>query len=138
VVGHAAGQAVDGHTVVESLHDLQRASRDVVARFGRDFDVLVTPTMTIEPPMAGTVLAEAHAHPEGPPAGALAMAAFTAAFNITGQPAVSLPLHWSDAGLPIGVQFVGGPWQESLLVRVASQLELALPWSERRAPLASP
>ena len=66
------------------------------------------------------------------------MAAFTATFNITGQPAVSLPMHWSDAGLPIGVQFVGGPWQESLLVRVASQLELAWPWSERRAPLASP
>jgi amidase len=137
-IGHAAGQAVDGLTVVESLHDLQRASRDVVARWGRDFDVLVTPTMTIEPPVAGTVLAEAHAHPEGPPAGALAMAAFTAAFNITGQPAVSLPMHWSDAGLPIGVQFVGGPWQESLLVRVASQLEQAWPWSERRAPLASP
>jgi amidase len=49
-----------------------------------------------------------------------AVAAFTAAFNITGQPAVSLPLHWSDTGLPIGVQFMGGPWQESLLVRVAS------------------
>jgi amidase len=137
-VGHAAGQAVDGLTVVESIHDLQRASRDVVARWGRDFDVLVTPTMTIEPPVAGTVLAEAHAHPDAPPSGALAMAAFTAIFNITGQPAVSLPLHWSDAGLPVGVQFVGGPWQESLLVRVASQLELASPWSERRAPLASP
>jgi amidase len=66
------------------------------------------------------------------------MAAFTAAFNITGQPAVSLPLHWSDAGLPVGVQFVGGPWQEALLVRVASQLEQASPWSERRPPLSSP
>jgi len=137
-VGHAAGQAIDGLTVVRALHDLQSASRKVVARWGRDFDVLVTPTMTIEPPVAGSVLAEAHAHPDGPPAAALAMAAFTAAFNITGQPAVSLPLHWSDAGLPVGVQFVGGPWQESLLVRVASQLEEASPWSERRPPLSSP
>ncbi len=137
-VGHAAGQAIDGLTVVAALHALQHESRAIVARWGRDFDVLVTPTMTIEPPVAGSVLAEAHAHPEGPPATALAMAAFTAAFNITGQPAVSLPLHWSDAGLPVGVQFVGGPWQEALLLRVASQLEQASPWSERRPPLSSP
>jgi len=137
-VGHAAGQRVDGLTVVQSLHELRRASRDVVARWGRDFDVLVTPTMTIEPPVAGTVLAEAHAHPESPPSGAMAMAAFTAIYNITGQPAVSLPLHWSDAGLPVGVQFAGGPWQESLLIRLASQLEEASPWSERRPPLSSP
>jgi amidase len=66
------------------------------------------------------------------------MAGFTAAFNITGQPAISLPLHWSEAGLPVGVQFVGGPWQESLLVRLAAQLEEASPWSERRPPLSAP
>jgi amidase len=135
VVGHAAGLAVDGLAVVAALHDLQRASRAMVARWGRDFDVLVTPTMSIEPPVAGTVLAEAHAHPDGPPADVVAMAAFTAVYNITGQPAVSLPLHHSDAGLPIGVQFVGGPWQESLLLRIASQLEEAAPWAERRPPL---
>jgi amidase len=134
-VGHAAGLAVDGLTVVEALHELQRLSRGIVARWGRDFDVLVTPTMAIEPPVAGTVLAEAHAHPEGPPVDVLAMAAFTAAYNITGQPAVSLPLHSTDAGLPIGVQFVGGPWQESLLLRIASQLEEAAPWAGRRPPL---
>ena len=138
VVGHAAGQAIDGLTVVTALHDLQRASRKVVARWGQDFDVLVTPTMTIEPPVAGTVLAEAHAHPEGPPAGAMAMAAFTALFNITGQPAMSLPLHQSEAGLPVGVQVVGGPWQEDVLIRVAAQLEEAAPWSQRRPPLSAP
>jgi amidase len=137
-VGHAAGQAIDGLTVVQALHDLQRASRGVVARWGQDFDVLVTPTMTIEPPLAGTVLAEAHAHPDGPPAGAMAMAGFTALFNITGQPALSLPLYWSDAGLPVGVQFVAGPWQEDVLIRLAAQLEEAAPWSERRPPLSAP
>jgi amidase len=136
--GHQAGLATDALTVVRSLHDLQSASRTVVARWGRDFDVLVTPTMAIEPPVAGTVLADAHAHPESPPAAVLAMVAFTAIFNITGQPAVSLPLHWSDGGLPVGVQVVGGPWQESLLVRIASQLEEASPWSPRRPPLSSP
>jgi amidase len=136
--GRSKGQEIDGLTVVQSLHDLQHASRGVVAHWGRDFDVLVTPTMSIEPPVAGTVLAEAHAHPEVPPSGALAMAAFTAAYNITGQPAVSLPLYWSDHGLPIGVQLVGGPWQESLLVRLASQLEEAAPWSQRRPPVSTP
>ena len=134
--GHAAGLGVDGLTVVSSLHELQRLSRAVVAHFGPDFDVLVTPTLTIEPPVAGTVLAEAHAHPEVPPSGALAMAAFTAVYNITGQPAVSLPLHWSEAGLPVGVQCVGGPWQEWLLVRLAAQLEEAAPWAARRPALA--
>ncbi len=51
------------------------------------------------------------------------MAAFTAVFNITGQPAVSLPLHVAPSGLPVGVQIVAGPWREAQLVRVAAQLE---------------
>jgi amidase len=135
--GYAAGQKVDGLTVVRSVHDLRRASRAMVARFGRDFDVLVTPTMAIEPPLAGTVLAETHAHPDAPPPTVFAMAAFTAAYNITGQPAASLPLYWSEAGLPVGVQFVAGPWQEALLVRLASQLEEASGWRARRPALAS-
>jgi amidase len=57
---------------------------------------------------------------------------FTAAFNVTGQPAVSLPLHWTDTGLPIGVQLVGPPLGDALLFRIASQLEEARPWNERR------
>ena len=59
---------------------------------------------------------------------------FTAAFNVTGQPAVSLPLHWTDDGLPIGVQLVGPPLGDALLLRIAAQLEAAQPWSERRPP----
>jgi amidase len=109
----------------------------MVARWGSDFDILVTPTMAIDPPVAGTVLTEAHTHPDIPPADVLGMAAFTATFNITGQPAVSLPLHWTQAGLPVGVQFVGGPWQESLLLRVAAQLEQASPWADRRPALSA-
>jgi amidase len=137
VAGHNAGLALDSLTLVHSLLDLQLASRTVRAHWGRDFDVLVTPTMAIEPPVAGTTLAEAHARPDFPPSAALSMAAFTAAYNITGQPAVSLPLHHSEDGLPIGVQFVGGPNEEGLLVRVASQLEEAAPWADRRPALAA-
>ena len=135
-VGHAAGQAVDGLTVVQSLHELQRASRHMVARWGRDFDVLVTPTMSIEPPVAGTVLAEAHAHPEAPPAAALAMAAFTAALQHH-RPAGREPAPVrTDAGLPIGVQFVGGPCQEVAALPARRPTGEGAPWSQRHPALS--
>jgi amidase len=58
-------------------------------------------------------------------------ACFTAIFNATGQPAISLPLHESEDGLPIGAQFVAPLGREDLLLRIASQLERAVPWAER-------
>ena len=61
----------------------------------------------------------------------MSMAAFTALFNITGQPAVSLPLHVSPSGLPVGVQLVAGAFRDAQLIRVASQLEEADPWVHR-------
>ena len=60
---------------------------------------------------------------------------FTAPYNMSGQPAISLPLHWSDAGLPIGVQLVGRPFEEATLVSLAAQLEDARPWQDRRPSL---
>jgi amidase len=127
-----AAKQIDSVTLVQSLSELQRISRKVVARWGSEFDVLVTPTMAIEPPVAGTVLAEMQANPTAPSMTVFAMAAFTAIYNITGLPAINVPLHWSDAGVPIGVQIVGGPWQEALLIQVASQLEKTEPWAGRR------
>ncbi len=59
------------------------------------------------------------------------MAAFTALFNITGQPAVSLPLHVAASGLPVGVQIVAGAGRDARLIQVASQLEQADPWIDR-------
>lgn len=131
----AAGAEVDALTLVSSLNALRRATRPIAAHWGRDFDVLVTPTIAIEPPIAGEVLAEAHAQPGAPPLAAFVMVAFTVPYNLTGQPAVSLPLSQSPSGLPIGIQFVGSPWGEATLVRLAAQLEAAAPWSDRRPPL---
>lgn len=130
--GYARARSLDTVTFVRSLGVLQRVSRQSVAHWGRDFDVLVTPTMAIPPPPAGAVLAQLQADPENMPEAVFAMAVFAGPFNVSGQPAVSLPLHRDAAGLPIGVQLVGGPWQEALLVRLASQLEEARPWTGRR------
>ena len=58
---------------------------------------------------------------------------YTPPFNMSGQPAISLPLHWNDAGLPIGVQLVAAYGREDVLVRVAAQLEAAHPWADRPA-----
>ena len=125
-----AARGVDSLAFTRALAELQRQSRDVVARFHGEFDLLVTPTMAIEPPPVG-LLAKVHAQPDFPPVEVVAMAAFTALFNITGQPAVSLPLHVAASGLPVGVQLVAGPWRDDRLIQVASHLEALAPWADR-------
>jgi amidase len=107
-----------------------------VAEWWRDFDLLVTPTMALPPAELGTMGNGADdPDPAMPIQRAIPYAVFTAGFNATGQPAISLPLHWTESGLPIGVQLVGDMGREDLLIRVASQLEEARPWAERRPPV---
>ena len=133
----AAALSVDSLTYVASVHLLQSLSRRLVSRWGQELDILLSPTMAIEPPVAGEILAAVHETGPGggPPLPVFQMAVMASGFNITGQPAISLPTHVSAGGLPIGVQLVAGPWQEALLLRVATQLETALPWDGRRPVL---
>ena len=92
------------------------------------FDLLLTPTIAIEPPPIGWLTDPA----AGPGGRIREVMVFTSQFNVTGQPAISLPLHVSPAGLPVGVQLVAGYGREDVLLRVGSQLEQAHPWSSRR------
>ncbi len=131
----AQAAATDSLSYVRGVAQLQMFSRRMVACWGRDFDLLVTPTLATLPPEIGALYEGAEDDPMMPIFKAAEMAAFTPLFNVTGQPAVSLPLHWTDDGIPVGVHLVAGPWDESLLVRVSSQLEEAAPWRERRPSL---
>jgi amidase len=110
---------------------VQAWTRDVVSwwlpRDGkRGFDVLVTPTLAGPPPKIGVLSGDDSTER------IREIMQFTAQFNMTGQPAISLPLHMSTSGLPMGVQFVGAPYREDLLIRLAAQLEVAAPWASRQ------
>jgi amidase len=103
-----------------------------MADWWNDHDLLVTPTVGAPPPELGWFTA---AGPEEEGTRIASFIPYTAQFNMTGQPAVSLPLHWTPAGLPVGVQLVAAYGREDLLIRVASQLEQAAPWSDRHPPV---
>ena len=103
-----------------------------MAAWWQDFDLLVTPTVGAPPPEIGWFTADG---PEAEGPRIVSFIPYTAQFNVTGQPAISLPLHWSADGLPVGVQLVAGYGREDLLVRVAAQLEQAAPWADKHPSL---
>jgi amidase len=127
------GRGLGADQYLRSVEVLQVESRRV-AEFFETYDVLITPTLGEPPVPLGTF----DSAPDEPLAGLFRSAEFvpfTPLFNVTGQPAVSLPLHWSEAGLPIGVQLVGKAWGEAEMIRLAAQLEEAMPWRDRRPPI---
>jgi amidase len=147
----AAGNALSSADLVASIEIIHAAARDLGGFFER-YDVLVTPTVAQPPPLVGAL------QPRTWERLALRLAAatrsraltdrlfaqvgdrsfdatgFTMPFNQTGQPAMSVPLHVSASGLPIGVQVVGRFGDEATLFRLASQLEAARPWADRMPP----
>jgi amidase len=133
------------HTAVEYLEAITAAhawTRRVAqwwvpeADGGGGFDLLLTPTMAAPPPRIGELMAGQADDPWGPMTRATTYVALTAPFNITGQPAMSVPMARDDAsGAPIGVQLAAAYGREDLLLRVAAQLEAAKPWADDRPPL---
>jgi amidase len=102
--------------------------------FAGDHDLIVTPTLGELPTPLGT-FDDSGADPMRAIVRARTTAGFVALLNGTGQPAISIPLHWTEDGLPVGVQLVAAMGREDLLIRVAAQLEQARPWADRRPPV---
>jgi amidase len=132
-----ATQGVSSYDYVVGAQALERLTRREVARWGRDFDVLLTPVSAVLPPLAGSVLEAQHAAPDQPTFETVASVCFAAYGNITGLPSISLPLYWTDAGLPVGTMLTGAPFDEATLVRLGAQLEAARPWAQRAPAVAS-
>ena len=129
---YQAGLKGTGADYLVTVEEIQRFSRKI-ARWFHDgkYDVLLSPTMRIPPTRLGEL--------DWPPADfpkwretVLSFGAFAYAFNLTGQPAASVPLFWNRDGIPIGAQFVGRFGDEATLFRLAAQLERERPWAHRR------
>ncbi len=133
-VNHQRGLRVTGPAYIAALEALTAFTRRVTA-WWHEFDVLVTPTLATPPPPRGW-LVDGDDRQRRDRLGATMP--FTAQFNATGQPAMSLPLHWTDGGLPIGTQLVAAPFREDVLLRVGAQLEAACPWAHRYPPFTVP
>ena len=129
----ALGRKVTGMGYASRFAVINREVRRIASYF-ENVDILVTPTLAKPPPALGTMSTPAMTLEQFQ--GAMtAFCPFTGAFNATGQPAISLPLHWTAGGLPVGVQLVGRFGEDTLLLQLAAQLELAAPWFGRTAPL---
>jgi len=128
--GLRLGRKLSGDVVFRALRDMRRLTHEVL-RFFDTFDVYLTPVMGTPPPKIG------HIDPvrlEPREVGKRQSVAFpfTPPFNFTGQPAMSVPLAWSETGLPIGMQFAARYGDEATLIRVAAQLEGARPWRAKK------
>jgi amidase len=148
------GQAFSAGTYAHALNYLMTAGRGI-GSFFEDVDVLLTPTLAQPPVLTGSMQPSSAEHLMIGIIGRLKAAwlldalgvikplakktydfmPYTIVFNVTGQPAMSVPLYWNEAGLPIGMQFVGRFGDEATLFRLAGQLERAQPWFDR-APAA--
>ena len=133
--------AADGH--VKTAADMVRATWAMhatgrsVAPFFERYDVLLSPVVATPPPPLGvldTQTTDVAAYLRA----VFEFIPFTALSNIAGIPSMAVPLRWSDAGLPIGVQLVAGLGREDVLFRLAAQLEEARPWSKRLPALVAP
>jgi amidase len=123
-----AAREITAARYAETLAWMHAFQRRVAAWWAQDgFDLLLSPVLNGPPAPLGMLVDPLHGRER-----ALQLWQYTPQFNVTGQPAISLPLHWTADDLPIGVQLVASYGREDLLVRVAAQLERSAQWSERR------
>jgi amidase len=132
---YETAKGIDGADYVLALEQLQRSSRTIARWFTR-YDVLMAPVLSDPPPRLGYFDAAADNPMQGFDAAAHYVHLAPLA-NVTGQPAMSVPLHWNDDGLPVGVQFMGRFGDEATLFRLAAQLEATRPWAHRRPPVSA-
>ncbi len=126
---------LSGADYLEAIGQVHRYGRQMAAWFA-GWDVLLTPTLAEPPAKIGRFTHDREdfeAYRMGP-GGVFEYSPFTAAFNATGQPAISLPLYWSGDGLPIGVQLAAPFGHDERLIALSAALELAQPWFDRRPP----
>lgn len=124
-----------GGAYLEAKEELQRFSRKIANWYQKkNYDLLLSPTMRIPPTKIGSF----QPSPDDPMKWiriALSFVAFTRTQNITGEPAMSVPLYWNKDNIPIGVQFAGRFGDEATLFRLAAQLEQARPWAGKNPPI---
>jgi amidase len=130
---YEAGKTVTASAYLIAKESMNVAAREV-ARFHETYDFWLSATLGAPPVKLGTFdMEERDPHKSFAPI--IDYVPFTAMQNATGQPAINLPLHWNKEGLPVGVQFVGRFGDELGLLRLATQLEKAAPWANRRPPV---
>lgn len=130
---YEAGKQVSASQYLLAKGAMAHATR-LSAKFHETYDIWLTPTLGA-PPIELGVLDMEETDPQKSFAPLIDYVPFTAMQNVTGQPAISLPLHWNKEGLPIGVQFVGRFGDELALLQLAGELERAAPWAHRYASM---
>ena len=123
------GRSLSALDLYRALGLLRSVAREELER-SAVYDVILTPTLAQPPSKVGSLRDDAD--PVQDFENQKHFAPFTAPYNLSGQPAISIPLHWTDHALPIGVQLVGRPGDEVTLLRLAAQLEAAEPWEGRK------
>lgn len=125
------GRAATAIELSQALQFLELTTRQVITDL-QAYDALLTPTLAL-PPQPVEWFNES-GDPVEDHRRELLFTPYTALYNMSGQPAASLPLHWNDAGLPIGVMFAAMPGQDGPLFSLCAQVEAASPWHARRPP----
>ncbi len=125
------GSAVSGPEFGLAIGAMRRFAAGCLTTLAA-YDAVLTPTLAAPPLPVGAIRDDAD--PGADFAAQKAFTPWTSAWNVTGMPAVSLPLHWTAEGLPVGVMLAARPAEEGLLLALAAQVEAAAPWADRRPP----